>query len=63
MHVEPIRVSVRFEPALLAVLDAHRRALPDIPNRAEAIRGAVRALATQPTRKSSGKARKQRGKS
>jgi metal-responsive CopG/Arc/MetJ family transcriptional regulator len=38
MQVEAVRISVRFEPALLAVLDDHRRQLEDIPSRAEAIR-------------------------
>jgi hypothetical protein len=34
----------------MAVLDEHRRALPDLPNRAETVRRLVeQALATQPT--------------
>jgi len=44
--VEPTRISVRFDPALLAALDQHRRCLPDLPNRAEAIRRAVQEVAS-----------------
>jgi len=44
--VEPTRISVRFDPALLAALDEHRRCLPDLPNRAEAIRRAVQEVAS-----------------
>jgi metal-responsive CopG/Arc/MetJ family transcriptional regulator len=46
MHAEPLRVSVSIPPPLLAALDAYRRAAPGLPSRAEAIREAVRALAS-----------------
>jgi metal-responsive CopG/Arc/MetJ family transcriptional regulator len=36
--VNPIRVSVHMEPALLAMIEDHRRELHDIPSRAETIR-------------------------
>jgi len=35
-----------LDPALLAALDEHRRCLPDLPNRAEAIRRAVQEVAS-----------------
>jgi metal-responsive CopG/Arc/MetJ family transcriptional regulator len=38
MQVEPVRISVRFQPDFVAVLDDHRRQLPQIPSRAQAIR-------------------------
>jgi len=38
MRVEPTKIAVNFEPALLAALDEHRRKLPDLPTRSEAIR-------------------------
>jgi hypothetical protein len=62
MQLQPVRVVANFEPAMLDMLDAFRRAQAVIPSRAETIRQAVRALATQPTsiRKSRGKGRKQR---
>ncbi len=48
MHV-PTRVAVHFTPEFMAVLDEHRRSLPDLPNRAETVRRLVeQALATQP---------------
>ncbi len=51
MHV-PTRVAVHFTPEFMAVLDEHRRSLPDLPNRAETVRRLVeQALATQPTTK------------
>jgi hypothetical protein len=31
--LEPVRVQVIFDPALIAVLDAQRRAEPDLPSR------------------------------
>jgi metal-responsive CopG/Arc/MetJ family transcriptional regulator len=63
--VEPKKIAVNFEPALLAALDEHRRQLPDLPTRSEAIRRAVEAVALNgaSTRKPRGKARKQRSKS
>jgi hypothetical protein len=44
-RVEPTKIAVNFEPALLAALDEHRRKLPDLPTRSEAIRRAVEAVA------------------
>jgi metal-responsive CopG/Arc/MetJ family transcriptional regulator len=58
MQLQPTRISINFEPALIAVLDAYRREVDGLPSRAEAIRRAVRALATQPTTST----RKPRGK-
>jgi hypothetical protein len=49
MQLQPTRVVANFEPALLDVLDAYRRAQAVIPSRAAVLRAAVRALATQPT--------------
>jgi hypothetical protein len=43
---EPKKIAVNFEPALLAALDEHRRQLPDLPNRSEAIRRLVAAVAS-----------------
>jgi hypothetical protein len=46
----PTRVAVHFSPEFMAVLDEHRRSLPDLPNRAETVRRLVeKALATQST--------------
>jgi hypothetical protein len=43
----PTRVAVHFTPEFMAVLDEHRRALPDLPNRAETVRRLVeQALAS-----------------
>jgi metal-responsive CopG/Arc/MetJ family transcriptional regulator len=50
-HVEPIRVSVRFAPAFLALLDDHRRQLEDIPDRAETIRRLVQQALANSNRK------------
>jgi hypothetical protein len=65
MQLQPIRVVANFEPALLDVLDAYRRSQPVIPSRAETIRQAVRALASNGTSitKPRAKARKARSKS
>jgi hypothetical protein len=49
MLLQPIRVVAHFEPALLDMLDAFRRAQAVIPSRAETIRQAVRALASNGT--------------
>jgi hypothetical protein len=46
MDIQPIRIAANFEPALLAALDTYRFSLPVVPSRAETIRAAVRALAT-----------------
>jgi metal-responsive CopG/Arc/MetJ family transcriptional regulator len=59
---EPTKIAVNFDSALLAALDEHRRQLPDIPTRSEAIRRAVEAVAlngasTSREQKSSRKAR------
>jgi hypothetical protein len=62
--VEPKKIAVNFEPALLAALDEHRRQLPDLPTRSEAIRRAVEAVALNgaSTEKPRGKARRARSK-
>jgi metal-responsive CopG/Arc/MetJ family transcriptional regulator len=61
--VEPVRVQVLFDPALIAVLDAYRRDADGLPSRSEVIREAVRALASRPTstRRSRGKASRKAG--
>lgn len=46
----PNRIAVSFPQALLEQIDDHRRQLPTIPSRAQAIRSIVeQALAAQPT--------------
>jgi len=63
MRVEPTKIAVNFEPALLAALDEHRRKLPDLPSRSEAIRRAVEAVALNgtSTRKPRAKAPRKNG--
>jgi Arc/MetJ-type ribon-helix-helix transcriptional regulator len=47
------RVQVLFDPALIAVLDAHRREAEGLSSRSEVIRQAVRALASISTERHS----------
>ena len=61
MDVEPVCISVRFEPAFVAVLDERRRELPDLPNRSELIRRLCeQALANGASATPRGKARAKR---
>ena len=57
--VEPKKIAVNFEPALLAALDEHRRQQADLPNRSEAIRRIVAAVAAS-NGASTGEAREQK---
>lgn len=58
MHV-PTRVAVHFTPEFMAILDEHRRSLPDLPNRAETVRRLVeQALALTGSTKPRGNAQR-----